>query len=117
MSRDAQRSGGARGGRAEFSWDKVAAGDARLNYIGASVKTQVGRFQKDAQWYIREKADGGGAGGGGATATNGGAGGSGAVIISVPTASYSANYTGTVSVTTSGSNTIMTFTASGSYTA
>ena len=60
---------------------------------------------------------GGGAGGGGATATNGGAGGSGAVIISVPTASYSANYTGTVSVTTSGSNTIMTFTASGSYTA
>ena len=63
MSRDAQRSGGARGGRAEFSWDKVAAGDARLNYIGASVKTQVGRFQKDAQWYVRSKAGGGGADG------------------------------------------------------
>ena len=56
MSRDAQRSGGARGGRAEFSWDKVAAGDASLNYIGASVKTQVGRFQKDAQWYVSKEA-------------------------------------------------------------
>ena len=80
MSRDAQRSGGARGGRAEFSWEKVAAGDARLNYIGASVKTQVGRFQKDAQWYLREKkaaADGGGeaGGGGGAGASSSAANG------------------------------------------
>jgi hypothetical protein len=35
----------------------------------------------------------------------------------VPTASYSATYTGSPTITTSGSNTILKFTASGSYTA
>jgi hypothetical protein len=61
-----------------------------------------------------------GGGGGGAerfsTAT-GGAGGSGVVILSVPTANYSSTTTGSPTVTTSGSNTIIKFTASGSYTA
>jgi hypothetical protein len=38
------------------------------------------------------------------------------VIISVPTANYSANTTGSPTVTTSGSNTIMTFNGDGSYT-
>lgn len=72
----------------------------------------------------------GGAGGGGnagsaGTANTGGgggagdtkAGGSGIVILSVPTASYSGTYTGTPTITTSGANTILTFTSSGSYTA
>jgi len=59
-----------------------------------------------------------GNGGGGATSTsNGGAGGSGVVILSVPTANYSGTTTGSPTVTTSGSNTIIKFTASGSYTA
>jgi len=44
-------------------------------------------------------------------------GGSGVVIISVPTTSYTGLTTGIPTVTTSGSNTIMKFTASGSYTA
>ena len=63
-----------------------------------------------------------GAGGGG-FGFNGGAtvpsnsGGSGVVILSIPTASYSGTYTGTVTVTTSGSNTILKFRGSGSYTA
>jgi hypothetical protein len=35
----------------------------------------------------------------------------------VPTANYSGTTTGSPTVTTSGSNTIMTFTASGTYTA
>lgn len=64
-----------------------------------------------------------GSGGGGAGAMsnsqtrNGGAGGSGVVIISVPTINYTGTTTGSPTVTTSGSNTILKFTASGTYTA
>lgn len=61
---------------------------------------------------------GGGAGGGTAGANApGGNGGSGVVILSLPTSAYSGNTTGSPTVTTSGSNTILTFTASGTYTA
>ena len=64
-------------------------------------------------------------GGGGGGTRNGsgsgscasGAGGSGVVILSIPTTNYSGTTTGSPSVSTSGSNTILTFTASGSYTA
>ena len=67
-----------------------------------------------------------GAGGGGGktsyptypgTAGNGGNGGSGVVILSVPTAKYTGTTTGSPTVTTSGSNTILKYTASGTYTA
>ena len=57
---------------------------------------------------------GGGGGGGGAAAS---AGGSGVVILSVPTANYTGTTTGSPTIVTSGSNTIIKFTASGSYTA
>jgi len=64
---------------------------------------------------------GGGGGGTGGTPgsgdKNGGAGGSGVVILSVPTAKYSSTTTGSPTVTTSGSNTIIKFTGDGSYTA
>lgn len=62
---------------------------------------------------------GGGGGGGGNIGgfQSGGTGGSGVIIISVPTADYSGNTTGSPTVTTSGSNTILKFTSSGSYTA
>jgi hypothetical protein len=47
-----------------------------------------------------------------------GAGGSGVIILSIPTASYSTLYTGAnVGVGTSGSNTILSFYSSGTYTA
>jgi len=62
-------------------------------------------------------ANTGGGGGGGAGASIGGAGGSGVVILSVPTAFYSGTTTGSPTVTTSNGNTIIKFTASGSYTA
>lgn len=64
---------------------------------------------------------GGGGGGGPADSTNtnrlGGSGGKGVVILSVPTANYSSTTTGSPTVTTSGSNTILQFNGSGSYTA
>ena len=77
-------------------------------------------------------AGGGGAGGGGAgvagTANLGGggggaygspgiaaAGGSGVVILSIPTVNFTGLVIGSAIVTTSGSNTILTFTGSGSY--
>jgi hypothetical protein len=63
----------------------------------------------------------GGGGGGGAqinySSNYGGNGGSGVVILSIPTAKYTGTVTGSPTVTTSGSNTIVKFTASGSYTA
>jgi hypothetical protein len=58
-----------------------------------------------------------GGGGGGSRNTGGGAGGSGVVILSIPTVNYSGTTTGSPTVTTSGVNTILTFTGSGSYTA
>lgn len=60
---------------------------------------------------------GGGGGGGANVSGNGGAGGSGVIIISVPTANYTGTTTGSPTVTTSGTNTIIKFTSSGSYTA
>ena len=62
----------------------------------------------------------GGGGGGGSTnfvqSSGGGKGGDGVVIISIPTAYYSATYTGSPTITTSGGNTILKFTGTGSYT-
>ena len=58
---------------------------------------------------------GGGGGGGGTGAVATGAGGSGVVILSVPTTNFSNTYAN-ATVTTSGSNTIITFTTSGTYT-
>jgi hypothetical protein len=61
---------------------------------------------------------GGGAGqaGSGAAPGIGGAGGKGIVILSMATENYSSTTTGSPTVTTSGSNTILQFTGSGSYT-
>jgi hypothetical protein len=60
---------------------------------------------------------GGGGGGASGSPYTSGAGGKGVVILSVPTANYSGTSTGSPTVTTSGSNTILTFNGSGSYTA
>ena len=60
---------------------------------------------------------GGGGGGSAGLPASGGNGGSGVVILRVPTANYSGTTSGSPTVTTSGSDTILTFTGSGSYTA
>jgi hypothetical protein len=60
---------------------------------------------------------GGGGGGGGNNEVTGASGGKGVVILSVPTSKYSSTSTGSPTVTTSGSNTILQFNGSGSYTA
>jgi hypothetical protein len=39
---------GARGGRAEFSWDNVKSDKDREFYLGHSVKATTGRWQKGA---------------------------------------------------------------------
>lgn len=62
-----------------------------------------------------------GGGGGGESGIDytklGSAGGSGVVILSVPTTNYTGTYTGSVVITTNGSNTVMQFNSSGTYTA
>jgi hypothetical protein len=73
----------------------------------------------NAQNAIAGTANTGGGGGAGPdqAANPSGSGGSGVVILSVPTANYSGTTTGSPTVTTSGSDTIITFNASGTYTA
>jgi hypothetical protein len=66
---------------------------------------------------VSGSANTGSGGGGQISGVAIGTGGSGVVILSVPTAKYTGTTTGSPTVTTSGANTIMTFTSSGSYTA
>lgn len=58
-----------------------------------------------------------GSGGGGSNGGGGGNGGSGVIILSMPTANYSGTTTGSPTIITSGSNTILKYTSSGTYTA
>ena len=66
---------------------------------------------------------GGGGGGGGSTSQSqsnlraSGNGGSGVVILRLPTAKYSGTTTGSPTISTDGTDTILTFTSSGTYTA
>ena len=134
--------GGGGGGASEVGENYVAgtnAGDggdgAASSITGASV-TYAGGGGGGAN-SASFPSGAGGAGGGGAGSgtgpgtagtvnTGGGAGGSlaagvaggkGIVILSVPTAEYSSTTTGSPTVSTSGLNTIMEFTGTGSYTA
>ena len=60
---------------------------------------------------------GGGGGSPGENLSTGTNGGSGVVILRMPTANYSGTTTGSPTVSTDGTDTILTFTGSGSYTA
>jgi hypothetical protein len=56
-------------------------------------------------------------GGGGGYIFSGANGGSGVVFLSMPTINYTGTFTGSPTVTTTGSNTVLTYTGSGTYTA
>jgi hypothetical protein len=58
-----------------------------------------------------------GGGGGGGSGGAAGQGGSGVIYLSMPTANYTGTHAGSPTITTSGSNTILRYTSSGSYTA
>jgi hypothetical protein len=100
-----------RGGGGGGGSDSSAAGAGGAGGGGA------GSFTASAGTAGTANTGGGGGGGGNPSGYAGGNGGSGVVILSVPTVSYSGTTTGSPTVTTSGSNTILTFNASGSYTA
>ena len=71
-------------------------------------------------WYRWPWGGGAGAGngpGGGKVGGPGGAGGTGIVILSVPSGDYSGLTTGNPTITNSGSNTILQYTSTGTYTA
>lgn len=125
--------GGGGGAGAAGTANSVSVGGNGGNGSASSITgTSVTRAGGGAGW-----GEGGngtaGTGGGGAVNANGSAntgggggssnagtftsGGSGVVIISVPTANYTGVTTGSPTVTTSGSNTIIQFNSSGSYTA
>jgi len=89
-----------------------AGGGAGYAYVAGNAVTALGGTGGGGNTMVSGTANTGGGGG-----ADGGNGGSGVVILSVPTVNYSGNTTGSPTVTTSGSNTILTFTASGSYTA
>jgi len=102
---------GGGGGAAEGNTPQGTGGSGGGGNAGAAGGNNAG---------IAGTANTGGGGGGGHYQTAyaaGGAGGSGIVVLSLPTSKYSGTTTGSPTVTTSGSNTIIKFTASGSYTA
>jgi hypothetical protein len=66
---------------------------------------------------VNTGSGGGGAGVNGGTNPDGGSGGSGVVILRLATADYTGTTTGSPTVTTDGTDTILTYTANGSYTA
>lgn len=106
-------------GSGEFSRGGVGGGGAG----GSETSTDAHSGVSDGSGYfygVSGTANTGGGGGGAAgpaNSTQNGAGGSGVVILRVATANYSGTTSGSPTVTTSGSDTIMVFNASGSYTA
>ena len=96
------------GGGGGASWN---AGTGGTNGGGGATNGTTGASASHAT------ANRGSGGGGGGQNGNGGNGSSGVVILSVPTAKYTGTTTGSPTVTTSGANTIIKFTSSGTYTA
>ena len=107
--RGAAGSGGgatAPGGGASFN--ATSGGSAASAFSDPSINRNVGP----------QAGSGYGSGGNGGGSNNVGSNGvQGAVIIRIPTASYSGTTSGSPTVTTSGNFTIITFTSTGSYTA
>jgi hypothetical protein len=97
------------GGGGSFGGNPAGAGGSGGGGAGASATNTRGTAG------TANTGGGGGGSGGGGGGSGGAAGGSGVVILSVPTSLYSGITTGSPTITTSGSNTIIRFTASGTY--
>jgi hypothetical protein len=112
--------GGGSGGATSGSSNEVAGVGTSTSITGSSVTYAAGGHGGNASNGASPVAGGANTGtGGGGNYSSGGYGangGSGVVILRVPTASYSGTYSGSPTITTSGSNTIIKFTSSGSYT-
>ena len=101
------RGGGASGGR----WGNGGVGSAGSGGGGSGGNGGGGGVATSGT------ANTGGGGGGGADSSgDGGTGGSGVIILRMPTAKYSGTTTGSPIATTSGSDTILVYNASGTYT-
>jgi hypothetical protein len=113
--------GGAGGGAGAVGGTTVGGAGLAVAITGSSVTYAGGGGSQGAGG-----AGGGGAastagtantgGGGGAAGTTSGAGGSGVVILRMATGNYSGTVTGSPTVTTTGSDTVIKFTSSGTYT-
>jgi hypothetical protein len=104
------RAGGGGGGN-ENSGTAGSGGTGGGGNAGASGTTNTG-----GSGTVNTGSGGGCGGNTGSSSGAGGAGGKGVVILRMPTASYSGTTTGSPTVTTSGSDTIIVFNDSGSYT-
>jgi hypothetical protein len=100
----------------------IGGGGGTFNQIPGNGDTSDGSGV-GAEWSVSiataGRANSGNGGGGGVSPGTyvGKSGGSGIVVLRIPTANYSGVTTGSPAITTSGLNTIITFTGSGSYTA
>jgi hypothetical protein len=121
--------GGGGAGEAGNTDGACHGGDGTASSItGSSVTRAGGGAGRTSGGAGGTAGDGGGASASTSATANTGSGGSGhaggavgspasgVVILSIPTASYSSTTTGSPTVTTSGSNTILQFNGSGSYT-
>ena len=110
--------GGAGGAAPNGGGSPSSGGIGSANSItGSSVTYSSGGGAGNNQPGSTGTVNTGNGGDGSGQAFAGAAGGKGVVILSVPTVSYSGISTGSPTVTTSGSNTILKFTGSGTYTA
>ena len=88
-----------------------------LEGLGEREQSQISvLLENQAKQLVVEASNTGGGAGGKFSSTPHSTGGSGVVILRVPTASYSSTTAGSPTVSTSGDDTIMIFTGSGSYT-
>tara|TARA_A100001011_G_C14266785_1_gene825039 strand:+ start:52 stop:1443 length:1392 start_codon:yes stop_codon:yes gene_type:complete len=116
------RAGGG-GGGVYGSGGNSAGGNGGGGYGGTdSSGTNPGGTSLDQGYYLPVSGTANTGGGGGGTAgpygvNTSGQGGSGVVILRVATANYSGTTTGSPTVTNSGTDTIMVFNSTGSYTA
>ena len=92
-------------------------GGGQSSGSGGSGGGGAGGYNGGADGSVGSSNTGGGGGGGNGGNSSGGAGGSGVVILRMATASYSGTTSGSPSVATSGSDTILTYNGDGSYTA